>query len=268
MREIFGRIPSVAVNQKNSIEGRQAARQQQANALQENQATLGRLAAEHNKEEFFRQIIPLLRSIQDYIKRRLRIAYQDLQIRTPVATSGDLLDEVILEAYENYDRKPPDLSLEQWLYQITNKKVDAYIARQSSREKRRRSLETLTQAELRTLEEMPITADADAEPWLPEDLDDSEIQALDFNAPADTETPEEELERRERLELILRALARVPQQDLVVFDLYGIEGLPKESVARIANVPPEEVPGIAERVREYVLREVEAEQRNPERKAS
>jgi RNA polymerase sigma factor (sigma-70 family) len=258
----------VAVNQRNSIEPRQAARQQQANALQEKQATLGRLAAEHNKEEFFRQIIPFLRPIQDYLKRRLRIAYQDLQIRTPLATSGDLLDEVILEAYENYDRKPPDLSLEQWLYQITNKKVDAYIARQSSTEKRRRSLETLTQTELRTLEEMPISADADAEPWLPEDLDDSEIQALDFNPPADTDTPEAELERKERLQIILRALARLPAEDLLVFDLFAIEGLPKESVARIANVPADQVPTTAERVKARVLREVDSQLGDVRRKAS
>jgi RNA polymerase sigma factor (sigma-70 family) len=258
----------VAVNQRNPTESRHAARQQQGKALQQKEATLGRLASEGNKEEFFRQLIPFLRPIQDYIKRRLRIAYHDLQIRTPVATSGDLLDEVVLEAYENYDRKPADLSLEQWLYQITNKKVDAYIAKQSSREKRRRSLETLNQKELRTLEEMPITADADAEPWLPEDLDDSEIQPLEFNAPADTHTPEEELERKEWLQLILQALARVPQQDLVVFDLFAIEGLPKESVAKIAKVPPDEVPRIAERVKENVLREVEAEQGSAERKAS
>jgi RNA polymerase sigma factor (sigma-70 family) len=258
----------VAVNEPNATEARHTAREQQGNALQQQEATLGRLAAEHSKDEFFRQITPLLKPLAEYIKRRLRVAYLTLQVRTPVETTGDLLDEVIFEAYENFERKPADLSLEQWLYQIANQKVDRYIGREGSREKRRRSLETLTQKELSTLEEMPITADADGEPWLPEDLDDSEIQALDFNAPTDRETPEEELERRERLQLILRALARVPQQDLVVFDLFAIEGLPKESVAQIAKVPPEEVPRIAERVKEYVLREADAGSGSREKKAS
>jgi RNA polymerase sigma factor (sigma-70 family) len=256
------------VNQTTRSEARHAARQQQGDALQQQETALSRLASEHNKDEFFSQITPLLKPLASYIKRRLRVAHLNLQIQTPVATTGDLVDEVILEAYDNYERKPPDLSLEQWLYQIANKKVDGYIARESSREKRRRSLETLTEAELRTLEETPITADAEGEPWLPEDLDDSEIPPREFNAPSDRETPEEELERKERLQLILRALARVSEQDLVVFDLFAIEGLPKESVAKIVNIPPDEVPRIAHRVKAYVLREVNAERGSTERKAS
>ena len=256
------------MNQTNRSEARQAGRQQQGDALQQQEATLSQLAAQRNRDEFFRQIIPLLKPLAAYIKRRLRVAYLTLQIQTPVANTGDLVDEVILEAYDNYERKPPDLSLEQWLYQIANRKVDRYITRESSREKRHRSLETLTQTELRTLEEMPITADADAEPWLPEDLDDSEIPPREFNAPSGRETPEEELERKERLQLILHALARVPEQDLVVFDLFAIEGLPKESVAKIVRIPTDEVPRIAERVKASVLREIEAGRGNTERKAS
>ena len=256
------------MNQTNRSEARHAARQQQGDALQQQEATLSRLAAERNKDEFFKQITPLLKPLASYIKRRLRVAYLTLEVQTPVATTGDLVDEVILEAYDNYERKASDLSLEQWLYQIANKKVDSYIARESSREKRRRSLETLTRAELRTLEEMPITADADAEPWLPEDLDDSEIPPREFNAPSDRATPEEKLGRKERLQLILRALARAPEQDLVVFDLFAIEGLPKESVAKIVKISPDEVPRIAQRVKARVLQEVEAERGSTERKAS
>ena len=256
------------MNQTNRSEARHAARQQQGDALQQQEATLSRLVAERNKDEFFGQITPLLKPLASYIKRRLRVAYLTLQIQTPAATTGDLLDEVILDAYDNYERKAADLSLEQWLYQIANKKVDGYIARESSREKRRRSLETLTQAELRTLEEMPITADAEGEPWLPEDLDASEIQPREFNAPSDCATPEEKLERKEHLQLILRALARLPEQDLVVFDLFAIEGLPKESVAKIVKISPDEVPRIAERVKANVLREIDSGRSSAERKAS
>jgi hypothetical protein len=98
---------------------------------------LERLAGKRKKREFFHQIIPLLRSLKSYIKRHLRVAYLTLHIRTQVAKSGDILDEVILYVYNNYSRKPEDLTLEQWLYQTANRKLKNYISKQKSKEKRR-----------------------------------------------------------------------------------------------------------------------------------
>jgi DNA-directed RNA polymerase specialized sigma24 family protein len=42
-------------------------------------------------------------------------------------TSDDLLDEVVLEAYQNFDRRPKELSLEEWLYRLANDAVEHYI---------------------------------------------------------------------------------------------------------------------------------------------
>jgi RNA polymerase sigma factor (sigma-70 family) len=237
---------------------RNEARQRQSEELHNQEPELRRLAAERNPE-FFKQILPFVRPLKAYIKRRLRAAYFDERIRTQVATSGDILDDVIQEAFENFSRKPEGLTLEQWLYQIANRRIDDYIAKAESREKRRRSLETLAQSELRTLDEMPITADAEGEPWLPEDLDDSEYQPRDFRAPADADTPEQQLERKEELQQILWALARVPEQDLLVFDLYAVEGFSKEEVAKILNVPADQVPQIVERVKAQVREQLGAQ---------
>src|SRR3984885_12780261 len=59
-------------------------RSEQSEGLKKKEAELGRLAAQQNKEEFFNQITPLLQPLRSYIKRRLRVAYLTLQIRTPV----------------------------------------------------------------------------------------------------------------------------------------------------------------------------------------
>jgi hypothetical protein len=66
------------------------------------------------------------------------------------------LDDVVLEAHREDAEKPPDLTLEQWLYQIANRKLDRYIAKQVKADQRRRSLETLGESELGTLEELPL----------------------------------------------------------------------------------------------------------------
>src|SRR5437868_8441371 len=110
---------------------------QQPQALREKEADLRKLASEGNKEEFFNQVTPLLGPLKSYIKRRLRVAYLTLDIRTPVYTSGDILDRVIFRAYRTFDKKPADLTLEQWLYQLANEILDRYIRHRRSIDKRR-----------------------------------------------------------------------------------------------------------------------------------
>lgn len=220
----------------------------QEEALRQKEPELQRLASEGKKDEFFRQVVPLLQSLKSYIKRRLRIADLSEDIRTGVADSGDILDDVVLEAHQDYAKRPPDLTLEQWLYQIANRKLDSYIAKVKT-DQCRTSLETLGQSELGTLEEFPFTADAEGEPWLLEDLDDSEIQPRDLKAPADLDTPEAQLERKEELRQLFDALRQIPERDRTVFDLAVIEGFSCSAVARILLIPENEVREIVERVR-------------------
>ena len=233
-------------------------RARQGKELREREGGLGRLVAQQNKEEFFQQITPFLGPLKSYIQRRLRIAYLTLQVRTPVYTSGDILDEVLLRAYENYGKKPETLTLEEWLYQMVNERLEKYLRRRMATEARLEGLEALEQDELSTLEEIPFTADADGEVWFPEDLDDSEYQAPSFSPPVCQSDPEKQLERKEEVRRLWQALSRVPEQERTVFELFAIEGFPKEAVARICKISPNEVPSTAERVREQVLREIKA----------
>jgi RNA polymerase sigma factor (sigma-70 family) len=256
---IKGRLDGVAAMSEMENIGtnrRLAKHELQGKALQQKESELGKLSAQQNREEFFKQIIPLLNHLKSYIKRLLRTGYLALQVRTPFYTSADILDQVILRAYGSYDNKPEGLTLEQWLYQIANETVKRYISKEESKEARQRSFETLTQAELRTLEEIPFTADAEGEVWFPEELDDSEYQLRDFVPPTSPTDPEKQLEREEKVNRILQALSRVPEPDRIVFDLFLLEGFSKEVVAQISHVSPDEVPRSAERVRAHVLREI------------
>ena len=245
-------------------------RNQQGQALRGKEGELRDLASQGKKQDFFNLIAPRLGSLKDYIRRRLRIAYLDEQVRTPVYTTGDILGWVMVWAYENFDRKPKDLTLEEWLYRITNNILDEYLKKRANIDKARRSLQDLNKKELHTLEEVErMTADAEGEPYLVEDLDDGEYQEPSLRPPADVASPAQELERKEEVARILHALSQVPDKDRLIFDLFVMEGFPKEAVARIANIPPDEVPRIVERVRAQVLHqfsqiEVAGEHRAPE----
>jgi RNA polymerase sigma factor (sigma-70 family) len=226
---------------------------------------LRKLASEGKRDEFFREIIPLLKPLRSYIKRRLRGARLTQRANIPVLSSVDMLDDVVLEAYEKFNRKPKRLTLEQWLYRLANEELVRYVSMRRSTEKRRESLETLTQTELRTLEEMPITADADGEVWFPEELDDSEYQALEFLPPAFDDTPEQQLERREQILEIIRTLAKLSERERTVFELHVVEGFSKGAVARISGVSTDEVPRIAEKVKEHIRQAIAANQESKER---
>jgi RNA polymerase sigma factor (sigma-70 family) len=230
-------------------------RSEQQEQLRAREAELGRLAKEAKREEFFQQVAPVLGPLKDYIKRQLRVAYLNLQLRTEAPfTSADILDEVILTAYEIFDKKPQGLSLEQWLYQLASRKLENYLSRASKRDVRRRSLESLAEKEVGTLEER-MTTDAEGEVMLEQDLYDTEYNLQpEFTPPAYQSDPSELVEREDELRQIVRALSRVPEKERTIFELYAVEGFSKDEVAKIADVSPEMVPEIVEQVRAEVRR--------------
>ena len=233
-------------------------RTQQETSLKDNEAALQSAAAQQDKQAFFDRITPLLRPLKSYIKRRLITAYANWEIRTPLYTSTDLLDEVILKAYEGYDRKPKDLTLEQWLYRLASEEVRNYI-RERREAGRRRSVERLQAKELASLEELPqLTAGVEGEPWLAEDLDDAEWDVRDFTPPAYQGLEPPKLDpkaRRKELRKIVRVLGQLPEADRMVVELFLVEGFSKEEAAKIANVSPNDVDRIVEKVRHEVARE-------------
>lgn len=256
--------------EKSTRERRFNTRKQQGQALTENEADLLKHSTDKEKDEFFARITPLLQPLKDYLERRLRIASLFQQIRTPTITSEDLLDRVILEAYKRFETRPKDLTLEMWLYQIATQVADDYVKRAEKRDARRVSYESLRGRELRTLEELAqVSADAEGEPYLAEDMDDSEYEIPEVNPPTTSETPEENLEKKEELELIVNALSSIPRRDLIVFELYAVEGFSADEVSKIMNITPSEVNEIVSRVRRTALSRLGATGTNvPKEKAS
>jgi RNA polymerase sigma factor (sigma-70 family) len=212
------------------------------------------LALRGDDGEFFRQIVPLLGRLRSYVRRRLRVARLSGDLINPTVGANDIVDDVIVDAYQHIKEKPSNFSLEQWLFQLASKKLDEVVRADQSRTGHRYSVETIRNKELSTLDEQ-MTADAEGEPYLVEELDDSEYQEADLQLPAQAETPEDILSRRELIRRIVSALSQLPPKEHAVFELFMIERFPKEAVASIAGVRPDEVVPIAERVKQR-LREV------------
>ena len=225
-------------------------RLEQGARLRDSEADLQRLASHGQRNDFFERVMPLLGPLREYIERRFRIAYLSQLLAETAYTTDDLLDEVVLDAYRNYHKKPQGLSLEQWLYRMANEKLDRYFQQMFGRDRRRRSLESLEKKEESTLEER-LSADAEGEVMLEEDLPDTEYQLKpEFTPPAYEADPLETIERREEMQTIMSALERFSQRERMIFELFAIEGFTPEDIAKIVNESPEKVKAIIEPVRQ------------------
>jgi RNA polymerase sigma factor (sigma-70 family) len=225
-------------------------RLEQGARLRDSESDLQRMASRGQRNDFFERVMPLLGALREYIERRFRIAYLSQLLAEAAYTSDDLLDEVVLEAYRNYEKKPQGLSLEQWLYRMANEKLDRYFQRMFRRDRHRRSLESLEKKEESTLEER-LSADVEGEVMLEEDLPDTEYHLQpEFTPPAYEADPLERIQRREEMQTIMSALERFSQRERTIFELYAVEGFTPEDIAKIANESPEEVKAIIEQVRQ------------------
>lgn len=225
------------------------------NQSQAKQSRWQQVVAQDGKAEFFEEIKPLLGALRGYIKRRLIMAQADGEIRTPLFNSNDLLDDTLLRAHEDFEKKPQDLTLDQWLYRIANKVIADYI-RDRKADARRQSLERLREKELSTLEELPqLTADVEGERWLAEDLDDAEWRPRQFTPPAwSPPQPGERRNVRGELLRLLPVISVFPENERVIAELYLVEGFSEEDVAKICDVPVAEVKRVAERAKHRGLR--------------
>jgi RNA polymerase sigma factor (sigma-70 family) len=227
-------------------------RERQGKLLQEAEDELKELAAEQKKKAFFDKILPFLGPLRSYIKRRLRFAYLVGALKRGLLSSNDLLGEVVFEAYEEYDKKPKEVPLEIWLYRIANERLREYLRERGMEEEKIESFETMREKELSGFEEK-ITADVEGEPWLLEELDDSDYHESEFLPPHFDATMPEKTDRKNEVRRIIRALSSVPFKKRLVFELFLMEGFSKEDVGYILDMPADDVPKTAEQVRSRVF---------------
>src|SRR5258708_38493108 len=106
-----------------------------------------------NRDTFLEAAIPYFRQLKAYIKRRLRVAHLTFELHEGPYTSDDILEELIVRAYDRYDEKPAELSLRGWLYLLTNDTLEADFHEREREERRWLRLEDLRMKPRATLRE-------------------------------------------------------------------------------------------------------------------
>ena len=80
-----------------------------------------------NPDDFFRMLRPHLGFLRDYARREIRMLEQDGTLHRGELTVDDLLDQVMILAYERFKDRPRKLSLDLWLTDLVQDALEQWI---------------------------------------------------------------------------------------------------------------------------------------------
>lgn len=192
---------------------------------------------ERRREAFFELLLPILWPLKEHARRELRLLEHQGKLGHGEVIAGDIISEVVLRAWEEFDDRPSAWSLDVWLMDLMDdclnrlrsgpqrspltRKILASVAQRQQREQQ--MVSTLTMDEL-------LPGDEGSQGW--EDLGDAEQQNhLD------------------------RLLAAMPAHRRNAFFQFVLEGFDAAEIAMIQDRPEDEVKADIEKARE-ALREL------------
>jgi DNA-directed RNA polymerase specialized sigma24 family protein len=90
------------------------------------QADLAAVHEERDRHTFFYILRPLLSHLREHARRELRLANLEGEIPPGELTLDDILDELLVRAYDRWGQRPADLPVDQWLLALLHEILDGY----------------------------------------------------------------------------------------------------------------------------------------------
>lgn len=82
-----------------------------------------RIHKEYRKEDFFLTLSPFIPLLEKQAKRELDCLELECGLNANYISPIELVDDVVLLAWENFDIRPTDISMEQWLSSILKSRL-------------------------------------------------------------------------------------------------------------------------------------------------
>jgi DNA-directed RNA polymerase specialized sigma24 family protein len=77
-----------------------------------------------NGAAFLALLRPVLKSLNGYVRRELRILASERALPTAQVTAADVLDEVLVRAWERFERRPRGMKLDVWVVRLIDECLD------------------------------------------------------------------------------------------------------------------------------------------------
>ncbi|WP_406696329.1 sigma-70 family RNA polymerase sigma factor [Singulisphaera sp. Ch08] len=203
-----------------------------------------------DRENFFRLLRPLLGHLRDYVRRELRHLEMNGSLHRGEWTVEDVLDEVMVRAWDRFSNRPRDLELDLWLTKLVDEAMSALIMQEP-----RPHLSLEVSAE----EIMPDAVPRpDESEWWADLRDETEHYSLgDLIPDIEGTNSWEELEAEGQQDRLLSLLDELPPAQRQAFILYALENYQTGEIAKLQGRPEAqvkaEIKAARERLRERLM---------------
>ncbi len=215
------------------------------------------------REAFFQLLRPFLDQIWALAKRELQVLEEEGTLQPGEVSPEDLLDDVMLRAWERFDERPREIPLDAWLVSLLDERLN----------------ELASAPKERSLEE-PVEVASGRDEVDEDDVDEVEYWAEQFFLPSEEVTLEElipdhefdtdwwaelsEEEQRAEVERLLRGLPRHQRQALL---LQAMEGYSLDEIAMLQDRTKAEVARDIQAAKQTLLRRL-SERRSEQKSAA
>jgi RNA polymerase sigma factor (sigma-70 family) len=186
---------------------------------------------DQQRDQFFATIQPHLEKLNEFVRGEIEYQLATGDLKTDELTPEDVVDSVVLLAFEEYQKNPPKLPLDRWLVMLAMK----YI---------RNEIRWLRQGHedfVELDENIPDIPPEEQVNQLGEERlyfyqPDEDIQMEDVVADPKAETPEQIVEMTDEVrQLAKECLSDVPQEWRDAFVLSHVQGFSVREIAEITN---------------------------------
>lgn len=200
---------------------------------------------------FVESLRPYLPRLRELARHEIRIAMLEGRTTPGAVTVSDLLDTVLVRAWEHYDERPKDQPLDTWLVRVLHEVADEMLDERPDPASR-----------LPLDAEQAQSAVSDGEGWVqelePDWLDRRGIEVADLLPdPSDVGDPDGFVETEELSRLVQEALRGAPATQRRAFVLAAFDGWTEEEIAMLLRRSPDavraDIAGARERVRQALV---------------
>lgn len=209
--------------------------------LREAVSAAGPVLQRHNehgrKDQFFRELRPLLRYLYNHARREVRFLQVDVMLPADEGLVPDLLEELVALAWQQFDKRPRHMSLEVWLTDLLHDILEGWI---KEGPRQHTLLEERTGADL--MDEKKLWAEL---------LDTEEtFTPTDLIPEAETMSAWEQLGEKEQKDWLLALLGELPKEQRQAFLLHVLE-----------HYTPAEIAVLQDRDESRVMADIDAARR-------
>lgn len=200
---------------------------------------------DERRDDFFELLSPLLETVREHAAYELDILETEGDLPIGELSADDLVDEVLLLAYDRYRLRPPEFLMESWLMGLLQERLNELSAQEPP-------ISLAPDAEVTLPEEQD--ADAldfeDVKYWMSHVMDFEDTVGLEELVPdedvADTISDIEQKEEKQQLKQMLNKLPKRQRQAIMLHEASGFE---VHEIASMLQMSDAEIERLIEKAR-------------------